>query len=158
MQIEAIATSSFWIALLGGRVLAPVVLLRLSEAQLFTSSLMIAFASTLLLLLLLLSHSPMATIFLAAFAGPTLGPIFPLCLARVLHITNDSPKTKWVFSIAGLGGAVFPWMTGQISAYNGSLRAGLVVPVFALGVMIIIHRLELTGHFWIVGTRQAAVG
>jgi len=150
-----IATSSFWIALLCGRVLAPVVLLRLSEAQLFTSSLMIAFTST---LLLLLSHSPMAIVFLAAFAGLTLGPIFPLCLARVLHITNDSPKTKWVFSIAGLGGAVFPWMTGQISAYNGSLRAGLVVQVFALGMMIIIHRLELTGHFWIVGTRQATVG
>jgi hypothetical protein len=46
-------------------------------------------------------------------------------------------------------------MTGQISAYNASLRAGLVVPVFALGAMIILHRLELTGHFCIVGIKQA---
>jgi FHS family glucose/mannose:H+ symporter-like MFS transporter len=150
-----IATSGFWIALLCGRALAPLVLQRLSEARLFTSSLTIAFAST---VLLLLSHSPIAIVFFATLAGLTLGPIYPLCLARVLYITNDSPKTKWVFAIAGLGGAVFPWMAGQISAYNGSLRAGLVVPVFALGAMIILHRLELTGHFGIAGTKQAAAG
>jgi FHS family glucose/mannose:H+ symporter-like MFS transporter len=150
-----IATSGFWIALLGGRVLAPAVLRRLSEGQLFTSSLTIAFSST---VLLLLSHSAMAIVLFAAVAGLTLGPIYPLCLARVLSITNDSPKAKWVFAISGLGGAIFPWMTGQISAYSGSLRAGLVVPVFALGAMIILHRLELTGHFRSVGTKQATVG
>jgi fucose permease len=147
-----IATSGFWIALLCGRALAPVVLQQLSEGQLFTSSLTIAFTST---LLLLLSHSPMAIVFFAASAGLALGPIFPLCLARVLYITNDSPRAKWVFAISGLGGAFFPWMTGQISAYNASLRAGLVVPLFALGAMIILHRLELTGHFCIVGIKQA---
>jgi MFS transporter, FHS family, glucose/mannose:H+ symporter len=150
-----IATSGFWIALLCGRVLAPAVLRRVSEGQLFTSSLTIAFSST---VLLLLSHSAMVIVFFAAFAGLTLGPIYPLCLARVLAITNDSPRAKWVFAISGLGGALFPWMTGQISTYSGSLRAGLVVPVFALAAMIILHRLELTGHFRSVGTKQATVG
>ena len=47
-------------------------------------------------------------------------------------------------------------MTGQISAYNASLRAGLLVPVFALGAMIILHGLELTGQLCIAGTEQAA--
>jgi FHS family glucose/mannose:H+ symporter-like MFS transporter len=148
-----IATSGFWIALLCGRVLAPAVLQQLSEGQLFTSSLTIAFTST---LLLLLSHSPMAIVFFAALAGLALGPIFPLCLARVLYITSDSPKAKWVFAISGLGGSLFPWMTGQISAYNASLRAGLLVPVFALGAMIILSGLELTGQASIAGSGQAA--
>jgi hypothetical protein len=98
----------------------------------------------------------MAIAFFAAFAGLALGPIFPLCLARVLYITSDSPKTKWVFAISGLGGSFFPWMTGQISAYNASLRAGLLVPVFALGAMIILSGLELTGQLSIAGSGQAA--
>jgi fucose permease len=150
--LPPIATSGFWIALLSGRVLAPAVLQRLSEAQLFTSSLTIAFTGT---FLLLVSHSPIAIVLFATFAGLALGPIFPLCLARVLYVTNDSPKAKWVFAISGSGGALFPLMTGQISAYTGSLRAGMVVPVLALGAMIILHRLELTGHFCIEGTKRA---
>ena len=144
-----IATSGFWISLLCGRALAPAMLQRVSEAQLFTSSLTIAFTST---LLLLVSHTPMAIVLFAALAGLTLGPIFPLCLARVLYIANDSPKARWVFAISGLGGAFFPWLTGQVSAHNGSLRAGLVVPVCALSAMIILHRLEPSGNACVHGT------
>jgi fucose permease len=50
-----IATSSFWIALLCGRMIAPAVLLKVSEAQLLNTSTAIALMST---ILLLLSHSP----------------------------------------------------------------------------------------------------
>jgi fucose permease len=138
-----IATSFFWIALLCGRMIAPAVLLKVSEAQLLNSSLALALMST---ILLLLSHSPIPITFAVAVAGLALGPIFPLCLAKALASLDDSPKTKWVFSISGMGGAILPWITGTLSAHEGSLRAGLLVPVFALGTMMMLNRIESAGR------------
>ncbi|MFI5069604.1 MAG: MFS transporter [Terriglobales bacterium] len=135
----AIATSCFWIALLSGRMLAPAVLRRLSEAELLNSCIVIGLASA---VLLVLSHSPMMIVLSAAAAGLTLGPIFPLCIAKALAFLHDSPKTKWIFSVSGLGGAVLPWMTGKLSAHSGSLRIGLLVPVVALAAMIILNQLD----------------
>jgi fucose permease len=139
-----VATSFFWIALLCGRMIAPAVLLRVSEARLLKTSLAIALMST---ILLLLSHSPITITLTVAAAGLVLGPIFPLCLAKALASLDDSPKTKWVFSISGMGGAIFPWMTGILSAHEGSLRVGLLVPVFALGAMMLLNRLESAGRW-----------
>ena len=135
----AIATSCFWIALLAGRMLAPAVLRRVSEAELLNSCIAIGLASA---VLLLLSHSPVAIILSAASVGLMLGPIFPLFIAKALAAMHDSPKAKWIFSISGLGGAVLPWMTGKLSAQSGSLRIGLMVPVVALAAMIILNQLE----------------
>ena len=139
----ATAASSFWIALLCGRMLVPAILKWLSEAQLLTSSIAIAFIGT---LLLLLSTIPIALVLSAALVGLALAPVFPLCLARVLTLTHDSPQSKWIFAISGLGGAVLPWITGELSAHSGSLRIGLLVPVFALGTMIILDRLSSGGR------------
>jgi FHS family glucose/mannose:H+ symporter-like MFS transporter len=75
-----------------------------------------------------------------------LAPIFPLCLAKVLKLTHNSPDSKWIFAISGLGGAVLPWITGELSAHTGSLRIGLLVPVFALGAMMILDRLSSGGR------------
>jgi FHS family glucose/mannose:H+ symporter-like MFS transporter len=138
-----IATSGFWMAILCGRVVAPQALRRLCEAQLFASSLIAAFTSA---LLLLVSHTPAAIAVFSTFAGLSLGPIYPLCLARVLSITHDSINAKWVFGSSGLGGALFPWITGQVSAHTGSLRTGLLVPVCVLGMMTILHQLEWAGR------------
>ena len=132
-----IAASSFWVALICGRTLVPGVVRYLSESQLLASSLMVAFIGA---LLLLLSNMPSAIVVSATLTGLMLAPIYPLCLAEVLKITNDSPESKWIFAISGLGGAVLPWITGELSAHAGSLRFGLLVPVFALGTMIVLHR------------------
>jgi MFS transporter, FHS family, glucose/mannose:H+ symporter len=137
-----IATSGFWIALVCGRALVPIALRRIPEARLLTLSLAIAFLST---LLLLLSHALIAIVCSVILAGLVLGPIFPLCMANVLALTNDSPRTKWIFAIPGLGGAALAWMTGKVSAYDGSLRAGLLVPFCTLGIMIILHWLQPAG-------------
>jgi MFS transporter, FHS family, glucose/mannose:H+ symporter len=133
-----IATSFFWLALLCGRMLAPAVLRRISEAQLLNLSLMAGLTSA---VFLLFSRTPLGIVLSAGSAGLMIGPIFPLCLSKALAFMSDSPKTKWVFSISGTGGAVLPWMTGKLSAHSGSLRVGLIVPVFALGAMIIVNRL-----------------
>jgi len=143
-----IAASCFWVALLCGRMLVPAIVRWLTEAQLLTSSLTIAFIG---ILLLLVSRAPLAIVFSAILAGLMLAPIFPLCLAKVLALTHDSPQSKWIFVIAGLGGAALPWLTGELSAHSGSLRVGLLVPVFALGTMIILDRL---GSSWRVSYQE----
>ena len=133
-----IAASAFWVALLCGRMLVPAIVRWLSEAHLLTASVTSAFVG---ILLLVLSSAPIAIVLSATVAGLALAPVFPLCLARVLTLMHDSPKSKWIFAISGLGGAVLPWITGELSAQSGSLRVGLSVPVFALGAMIIVDRL-----------------
>ena len=130
----ALITSCFWLALLCGRLLAPAVLLRVSESRLLLAAMIVAGCSV---LSILLNHSPAIILLSAVLAGLALAPIFPLCASRVLALTHESPQTKWLFSVAGMGGSVLPWLTGRLSTHTGSLRDGLLVPVFALGMMIL---------------------
>jgi fucose permease len=134
----ALITFCFWLALLCGRLLAPAVLLRVSESRLLLSAMVVACCSV---ISILLNHSPVAILLSAISAGLALAPIFPLCASRVLALTHESPQTKWLFSVAGLGGSVLPWLTGRLSTHTGSLRDGLLIPVFALGTMIVCFAL-----------------
>jgi fucose permease len=36
-----------------------------------------------------------------------------------------------------MGGSVLPWLTGKLSTHTGSLRDGLLVPVVAIGFMVV---------------------
>lgn len=137
----ALITSSFWLALLCGRLLAPAVLLRVSESRLLLAAMIAACCSV---ISILLNHSPVAILLSAVTAGLALAPIFPLCASRVLALTHESPQTKWLFSVAGMGGSLLPWLTGRLSTHTGSLRDGLLVPVVALTIMIVCF-------LWIAG-------
>ena len=130
----ALITSCFWLALLCGRLIAHAVLLRVSESRLLLAAMVVACCSV---ISILLNHSPVAILLSAVCAGLALAPIFPLCASRVLALTHESPQTKWLFCVAGMGGSVLPWLTGRLSTQTGSLRDGLLVPVAALGIMIV---------------------
>jgi fucose permease len=131
-----IATSFFWIALLVGRSAAPVVLKRISESSLLMMTLCVLLVSN---VMLLLSYTPAMSITSASLAGLMLAPIFPLCLSKVLAIASGPSESRWVFAISGLGGAVVPWMTGQVASFSGSLRTGLAVPLVAGVVMLVLQ-------------------
>jgi len=90
-------------------------------------------------LLLIGDRSGLTIMLSATISGLVLGPIYPLCLAKILALANDSPRTKWIFGACGFGGAILPWLTGKISAYKGSLSVGLVVPLGALAAMILLQ-------------------
>jgi len=139
LQSPAIAVSSFWIALVAGRALAPGLLRRISEEELLTLSIAAAFISV---CLLLLNRATLAIVLGAASSGLALGPIYPLCLSRVMALANDSPNTKWVFATSGFGGALLPWMTGKLSTHHGSLRVGLGIPLLSLGIMFVLQLLS----------------
>lgn len=130
--LAPLATSCFWLALLGGRTISPWLLRRMDELQLLTYSVVGAFVSVVVLLLL---RAPLATVFSATCAGLMLGPIFPLCMARILALLHDSPQSKWTFSLSGVGAAALPALTGEVSTRAGSLHSGLLVPAFALSLM-----------------------
>ncbi len=150
----ALITSCFWLALLCGRLLAPAVLLRASESHLLLAAMIIACGSV---ISILLNHSPVAILISAVSAGLALGPIFPLCASRVLALAHESPQTKWLFSVAGMGGSVLPWLTGKLSTHTGSLRDGLLVPVAALGIMIVCSLLIVRrAHPNVISTQQIA--
>jgi FHS family glucose/mannose:H+ symporter-like MFS transporter len=131
-----IATSFFWIALLVGRAAAPIALKRISESGLLMIALCVLLVSN---VMLLLSYTPAMSITSASLAGLMLAPIFPLCLSKVLAIARGPSESRWVFAISGLGGAVVPWMTGQVASLSGSLRTGLAVPLVAGCVMLLLQ-------------------
>lgn len=129
--LAPLATSCFWLALLCGRTISPFLLRRIEEAQLLSYAVFGAFISVVMLVLL---RGALATVFSAACTGLTLGPIFPLCMARVLALMHDSPRSKWTFSLSGVGAAALPALTGEVSTRAGSLHSGLLVPALALFV------------------------
>lgn len=133
--LAPLATSCFWLALLCGRTVSPWLLRRTDELQLLTASILGAFLSVLMFLLL---RTPLVTVFSATCTGLMLGPIFPLCMARILALMHDSPKSKWTFSLSGIGAATPPALTGEVSTRAGSLHSGLLVPAFALLLMSVM--------------------
>jgi FHS family glucose/mannose:H+ symporter-like MFS transporter len=139
-QISAappLAASCFWIFLLIGRAVAPAVLLRVREELLLAVALICAFVGVALLLTL---RSLPAVMLSAALAGFSMAPVFPICVSIFMALTSDPAQTRWMFAIAGLGSATLPWATGQLAERTGSLHTGLLVPLFALGVMLVMMR------------------
>ncbi len=131
-----VATSLFWIALLIGRSVAPIVLRKISETALLTITLCILLVSN---GMLLLSYTPLMSLTSASLAGFMMAPIFPLCLSRVLAIASGPSESRWVFAFSGMGGAVLPWITGQVATLADSLRTGLAVPLIAGVVMLLLQ-------------------
>ncbi len=132
-----LAASCFWLSLLVGRGVAPAVLLRVREEALLAVALVSAFVGVAALLTL---HSLPAVMLSAAVAGFSMAPIFPVCVSIFMSIARNPAQTRWMFAIAGLGSATLPWATGQLAARTGSLHTGLLVPLMALGLMLVMMR------------------
>jgi fucose permease len=132
-----LAASCFWLSLLVGRAIAPAVLLRIREEVVLAVALVCAFAGVAALLTL---HSLPAVMLSAAVAGLSMAPVFPICVSIFMALTSDPAQTRWMFAVAGLGSATLPWATGQLAAATGSLHTGLLVPLLALGLMLLMMR------------------
>ena len=91
-------------------------------------------AMTAALVLLVAWPAGIATMVAAAVLGLAAGPVYPLVLAAALRHRENST----VFAIAGVGASLLPLMTGGISSWAHSLRAGLGVPLVAAVVMMIV--------------------
>ena len=140
---SSLAVATFWAALLLGRAITPAILVRLPERRLYGASVAATLAGV---LWLLVAHRPQTILAGSAFTGLALAPVFPLILALFLEEVGGSRNAGWVFAVAGLGGAVFSWLTGWISTGTGSLRRGLLVPGAAALLMLMLSSRRRDGR------------
>jgi fucose permease len=132
-----LAASCFWLSLLVGRAVAPAVLLRVREEMILAVSLICVFVGVAALLTL---HGLPAVMLSSAVAGFSMAPIFPICVSIFMSLARNPAQTRWMFAVAGVGTATLPWATGQLAARTGSLHTGLLVPLLALGLMLVMMR------------------
>ena len=131
----AYAPTAFWSAQTVGRLIAPVLLHRVSEARLLLGSLLSSVVAVLLL-------STVATtvggvIAASALAGVGVAAVFPLLWAGVSRdVAPSRPSAVGpLFAAGGVGGALLPWMVGVVSTGYG-LSTGLLVPLSGLVLML----------------------
>lgn len=136
------SSSFFWLALLVGRGLSPLLLKRIPEAVL--QPLAVAF-SVVSICVLLVARSYTDIAIASSLVGFSLAPVFPLSLSFFHSHADQSKSAGLVFAICGLGDAVLPWMTGA-STYHQSLQWGLSVPLVS---SIVLFGLSLYYVFFV---------
>jgi len=104
---------------------------RLPERAVLGSSMV---AMTAALALLLAWPAGIVTMVAAAVLGLAAGPVYPLVIAAALRYRENST----VFAVAGVGASILPLLTGALSSWTHSLRAGLGVPLLAAAVMAVL--------------------
>ena len=129
------AVTCFWLALLIGRIICALLLRHLSEMRMYLVALL---ASGVGIVLLLAARSGKQLIVAVSITGLGLAPLFPLLLSFASGALLASRNTGWVFSVAALGGAVIPWLTGRLSTSVSSLRTGLAVPASTLVLIVVL--------------------
>lgn len=135
----ALTVSIFWLGILLSRLIFSTRLLAvLGRSRVLSVTLYGVAASV---LLLVAAHRGETIDAVAALGGISIGPVYPLVLSFLLE---RSPR-GWIFAVAGLGSALFPWITGILSQQFGSLRLGLMAPLAAAGAMILLRAAGLRG-------------
>ena len=130
--------AAFWIALLVGRAVAVLLLRHWTEHRLYLTSLASAFAGTLLLLFF---PVPAGVLLGACLGGFGLAPLYPLTISLLTRRSDrlGDSRTGWVFIGSGLGGALLPWMAGQIQETSGRAEAGFLVAAVGLVLIVSIY-------------------
>ena len=132
--VSLIIGSGFWGAVLFGRATSAVLLRHFKEHHVFWFSLALASTGT---MTLLVADTQGGVAVGALLAGLGLAPLYPLIVAILAEATalRRARIAGAVMSFGGIGGALLPWLSGQVSqaaGNGGSLSRGFVVPVVAL--------------------------
>ncbi len=129
-EMWVLPASFFWGSLMAGRALASIVLRRLREQTLLYIELLLATCG---LVLLFFSSTSAAVMAGASLTGFGLSGVFPILVSSLKRTLGDSSSrfAGLHFALGGIGGATLPWLVGVISTASGSLKTGLLVPLFA---------------------------
>jgi fucose permease len=73
-------------------------------------------------------------------SGFGLSAIFPTAIAIFAEWFGTGGAGSIVLGCCGLGGAVIPWLVGEVSMRSHSLRVGLAVPLAAVIVAVALYR------------------
>lgn len=132
----ALVPAAFWTALLAGRALFSVLMLRTIPPPIAAS-----LGMTLALvgcIILLVAGGPVLMITGVSFAGLGLAPVFPNAIAQAKS-TLSGRNIASLFACAGAGGAVVPYLVGVASSRTLELSSGIR---FALLVCIVLTALQ----------------
>jgi len=133
----ALTTSLFWLGIMVSRLAFSTPLLKMiGRNRLLGATLWGTAASV---ALLIAAHDPTLIRVAGGLAGVCIGPLYPLVLSFLLERTPRG----WIFAVAGMGSALFPWLTGLLSAHYGSLRYGLIAPCGAAVLMVLLASITL---------------
>jgi fucose permease len=128
----------FWTFFLAARAIAPLALHRLSEARLMLISIVVAAAGV---VVFFFAANPSTILLACALAGAGIGPGFPLLISRVSErIGAQHPTCTICFAFAGFGAATLPALVGMVGARVAQPRAGLLLPLIALVLLIPVTR------------------
>jgi MFS transporter, FHS family, glucose/mannose:H+ symporter len=131
--------SAFWLAIVLSRAAVPLLIGFASESTVLIGGVITAGTG---IAILLFPHSAAMSLGSVVIAGLGCGPVFPLAIARLLARIGDSRHAGWIFAICGSGGAVLPWVMGILSTASGSLRTAFLVPLFAMGGVLLLALLD----------------
>jgi FHS family glucose/mannose:H+ symporter-like MFS transporter len=134
---STLAPMFFYAGLTIGRGLAPAALLRIRENRLVFAALSIAVIGTALVIASTTLRLALSGIALAGFGCASIYPILIAWFSRWYGAAARALGSI-LFSLASLGGAAVPWLVGFVSTKAGSLRIGLLVPLFSAFLMIVI--------------------
>jgi fucose permease len=119
-----------------GRMLAAPLLQRIQKSQLVLASGVLSLAGC----AVLLSGSTVTALAMGtAIIGLAYGPIFPttLGIAGDRYAKRSGTVFGFLFSIALIGGMLFPWAVGQVSQRE-TVHAGMIVPCLgAAGICLL---------------------
>jgi MFS transporter, FHS family, glucose/mannose:H+ symporter len=67
--------------------------------------------------------------------------VYPILVGWMVKIYGAHARRfgSILFACGGLGGATLPWLVGLVSTHDGGLRAGLLVPMAACIVMLLVN-------------------
>ncbi len=133
--VALIAPSFFYAALMIGRLLAPFLLKTFSEVTLVRGGLLLACVGV---AGLLTSNGTGTVLGSACAAGLGLSSVYPITIAFLSReFGSASPGLGSVmFVLSNIGGGLLPWMVGVWSNRSGSLKTGLLLPLFGCVVML----------------------
>jgi fucose permease len=131
----------FWSALTVGRALGTAFLRHFSERRILRAGFAAGAAG---IALMLWTPALAGVIAGALITGLSFATLYPITVARFSERFGVAARSigTVMFSLASFGPAVIPWMVGVISHSTGSLRAGLLLPLAATVVLLLIHLFE----------------
>ena len=139
--IASMMPAFFWAALTVGRVFGVAFLRHFAEHRVLRAGYAAAAAG---IGLMLWSSALPGVIGGLLLTGLSLATLYPITVSRFSHHFGVAARSigAVMFSLASLGPAVIPWMVGVISQRTGSLRTGLLLPLGATAVLLLIHLIE----------------
>ena len=135
LAVALLTPSFFYASLTLGRVLAPAFLRITDEITLARIGLLVGCLG---MSGLNLSRHFVGIVISASVAGIGLSSIYPITIALFSREFASPRIGSIMFVLSNIGGGLLPWTVGVSSTRLGTLRAGLLVPVFGSATMLLL--------------------